>query len=121
MRHRGRKSAAEREFTADVVVPLNLVPKPAEPPRPPSDLEAPEKARWRNVNAEFLLGRTAQDTLHTALHALARARKAREVIDREHIQVLNARGKLIPHPLLAVERHAMRLYSELMAVLKLKL
>jgi hypothetical protein len=122
MRHRGRKSAAEREMQAFVASQSSskVAASQPEPPPPPLDLEAPERTMWEGLNAEFVIHAGGQSILLTALHMHARARQAREVAAKEGFMLETRFGNMVPHPLLKDEQRFYRAYNETMKLLKLK-
>lgn len=122
MRHRGRKSQAEREmedFLRRQSVPV-LTPSQPKPPPIPRDLADEEAALWEGVNQEFVLGAAAQMILRSALEEHAQARKARERLSEEGMVVPNRDGNPKLHPLVGVEQRYYRAYTEAMKLLRLK-
>jgi hypothetical protein len=107
LRHRGRKSLAERESQ---MPPAILRPHLAAVPSssPPDHLGPVEQAIWAHALADFDMttAELALDVLTTALEDHQLARECREIIDREGLQVAGRGGVLRAHPLLATERDA---------------
>jgi hypothetical protein len=122
MRHRGRKSAAEREMTAFLASrsSLKVAASQPEPPPPPPYLEPPERAMWDCLNHEFVIHEGGQWILESALRVHARARHAREEADRIGFLLENHLGNRVTNPLLKDEQRFYRLYAEGMKLLKLK-
>lgn len=84
---------------------------PRKQPDPPAPVEAPdhlpEKVAevWREIVASNeLVGKVDRSALETFATLLARLREARGRIEEEGMVVTDARGRVIPHPALAVER-----------------
>ena len=121
MRHRGRKSAAEREMAAFVAGQSSLkVASSQEPPPPPDDLEGFERTMWDGLNAEFVMHAGGQRILHSALRVHTRASHAREEAAKAGFMLETRFGNLVTHPLLKDEQRFYRLYVEGMKLLNLK-
>ena len=122
MRHRGRKSQAERDMEAFVASQsaLKVVASQPERPPPPNDLDAPERAMWEGLNSEFVFHIGGQMILHSALFMHERGRKAREQAAKDGFMLETRFGNMVPHPLLKEEQRYYRAYTEAMRLLKLK-
>lgn len=99
MSQRGRKTSFKAPMFAQPLAEYK------ETPDPPHHLDKPERELWRKVVAQFELDDIALALLSNALDAHARARKLRELIDREGSQH-KWKGGYRPHPLLSAERGA---------------
>ena len=87
--------------------PLNVVPIAAQRdglPPPPEHLAQPEAALWVSLVETYTMDDAASLTVLTAaLECRARARQCREAIDRDGATVVDPRGIIRPHPLMASE------------------
>jgi P27 family predicted phage terminase small subunit len=118
MKQRGRKSAASLQvFPKPHLVP----PAPApEMPEAPSHLGQPEQKIWRDVLREFKGTDASLALLISGLESHMRARECREAIAREGMTVDGTAGQLKAHPLLSVERAALRGFQQTFKALGLK-
>ena len=118
MKQRGRKSAASLSvFPKPHLVP----PAPAsEPPQPPSHLGEPEQRIWRDVLREYRGTDASLVLLASGLESHMRARQCREAIAEDGMTVPGRDDQLKPHPLLAVERGAMRAFQQTFRALGIK-
>ena len=98
-------------------------PRPSrEVPAPPTHLEEPEQALWRELNESHDFEDAASlALLRTALEAHQRARRCREAVDRDGEAVRDRFGQLKPHPLLTAERDARSAFLAGMKALNLDL
>lgn len=72
---------------------------------PPDHLPAPVAEVWREIVASNdLVGNVDRSALETFCTLMARLREARKRIEDENMVVTDPRGRVIPHPALAVER-----------------
>jgi phage terminase small subunit len=100
MSQRGRKSAIKGPLFAQTNTQFKDLPDA------PGHLDKPEREMWRKVVTQFELDDPIGLALLTAaLDAHARARKLREVIDKEGVQH-RWKGGHRQHPLLSAERGA---------------
>jgi P27 family predicted phage terminase small subunit len=112
LRHRGRKSLAERESQMPPAIlrrHLAAVPSSSAIDRhpPPAHLGPIEQSIWAHALEDFdVATELSLDVLTTALEDHQLARECREIIDREGLQVAGRGGVLRAHPLLATERDA---------------
>ena len=87
---------------------------------PLKHLEPPERRLHRDLCACADLGDPySQKLLLTALEAHQRARKARELIDRDGMAVLDKFGQAKAHPLLCVERDSRAAFLTAMKMLNI--
>jgi hypothetical protein len=96
---------------------------PRKSPPPPDYFEKPEKALWRKIVEAYDFGDdgAALSLLTTALEAKARARRCREIIDRDGEVTADRFGQLRQHPLLPAERGAQANFVASMKSLNLQL
>lgn len=89
-------------------MPLPIRPLQRKPPAAPPELEKPERQLWRRVveTYDFNGDGAALSLLAMALEARGRARRCREIIDRDGECVRDRFGQSRAHPLLAGERGA---------------
>lgn len=84
--------------------PRNQADSP-EPVEAPDHLPEAVAAVWREiVTSNELAGRVDRSALETFCTLMARLREARDRIEDEGMVVTDPRGRVIPHPALAVER-----------------
>ena len=118
MKQRGRKSAAA----------LSVFPKPhlvasataSDPPQPPAHLGEPEQRIWNDVVREWRGTDAALALLASGLESHQRGRLAALCIAEQGMVVDGANGQLKPHPLLSVERAAMRAFAQTFRQLGIK-
>jgi hypothetical protein len=96
---------------------------PQKSPPAPSHFEKPEKELWRKIVEIYDFGddAAALSLLSSALEAKARARRCREIIDRDGEVFTDRWGQLKQHPLLAGERGAQANFVASMKSLNLQL
>jgi hypothetical protein len=96
---------------------------PRKLPSPPDHFEKPEKTLWRKIVEayDFNNDAAALSLLTGALEAKARARRCREIIDRDGEVTADRFGQLRQHPLLPAERGAQNNYIAAMKALNLQL
>jgi phage terminase small subunit len=88
---------------------------------PPSHLEEPEQALFRQLIAEYAIDDSASiSLLATAMEAHQRARRARERIAADGEVVKNRFGELRPHPCVVIERDARDAYLRALRALRLE-
>jgi len=91
-------------------------------PQPPKHLPVPEKRVYRSLVAEYNIRDVGgQEVLVSGLEAKARARKCREIIDREGMTTVDRWGQPKAHPLLATERDARAAWLQAVKLLNLDL
>ena len=85
--------------------------KPRQQQEAPALVEAPDHLPeavadvWREIVASNeLVGKVDRAALETFATLMARLREARDRIEEEGMVVTDSRGRVIPHPALAVER-----------------
>ena len=85
--------------------------KPRQQQEAPAPVEAPDHLPeavadvWREIVASNeLVGKVDRAALETFATLMARLREARDRIEEEGMVVTDSRGRVIPHPALAVER-----------------
>lgn len=79
-----------------------------------------EIKQWvETVRADYILERHHELLLEQAAACLDRAADARELIARDGVMLETNRGTLRSHPMIAVERDMMLMFSKLLAQLKL--
>lgn len=77
----------------------------AEQPQPPASLPEDAAQAWREiVEANDLAGNVDRAALEAFCTLIARLREARRRVEDEGMVVTDPRGRVIPHPALAVER-----------------
>lgn len=77
----------------------------AGPIEPPDHLPGPVADVWREIVASNdLAGKVDRSALETFATLMARLREARNRVEEEGMVVTDPRGRVIPHPALAVER-----------------
>jgi P27 family predicted phage terminase small subunit len=77
----------------------------AEPIEPPDHLPEAVADVWREIVASNdLAGKVDRSALETFATLMARLREARNRVEEEGMVVTDPRGRVIPHPALAVER-----------------
>ena len=75
--------------------------------RVPAHIKGPERLLWKKILAEYAISDSAGlKILQVALEAYARARKAREVIEKEGMTIKDRFDQVKAHPLITVERDA---------------
>jgi hypothetical protein len=118
MKQRGRKSAA----SLSVFPKPHLVPSapPSEPPAPPSHLGEPEQRIWCDVLRDWRGTDASLALLASGLESHQRGRLAAQCIANEGMVVEGANGQPKPHPLLSVERAAMRAFAQVFRQLGIK-
>jgi phage terminase small subunit len=87
-------------------------------PRAPAHLSPAARRLWRQVVAEYELGRGEVEILGLALVALDRAAAARRILDEEGIVVAGLHGPRV-HPCVAIERSSSLTYGRLLRQLGL--
>jgi hypothetical protein len=104
-------------------MPLPIRPLQRKLPPAPVELEKSERQLWRRVVETYDFGTDAAalSLLATALEARGRARRCREIIDRDGECVADRFGQLRAHPLLAGERGAQGNFVAAMKSLNLSL
>lgn len=75
-------------------------------PAAPSHLTARSKALWRDIVTRFALEPQHLAALRLTLEAVDRCDEARAVLKRDGIVTAGARGTLVAHPAVAIERDA---------------
>ena len=98
-----------------------LVVSHPEPPLPPDDLERQEREIWNTVCADFVGTNSSYRVLHSALKMHMQGRKAWEVVEKEGMTYENSHGATHAHPMVAASRQAMKTFTEMLKLLKLKL
>lgn len=94
----------------------------AKAPPAPRHLQAPERALWRDLVAEYTFDDAASlALLRSALEAHQRARRCRLAIDRAGQEWKDRFGQLRAHPLLGAERDARSAFLAAMRALNLDL
>jgi hypothetical protein len=123
MLQRGRKSQATREILALVgrTPQLNRQAPSYDPPSPPKYLDAPEREAWNIIVREHDFNRAGHLLLENALRSLGRARKCREIIDRDGALLTRRDGLPKRHPLLNVEVQSRKLVHAIFKVLRINL
>jgi phage terminase small subunit len=87
---------------------------------PPAHLEPPEADLWSALLTDFTFADPASlALLEEALSAHQRARRCREMIDRDGETVLDKWKQVKPHPLLPAERDARAAFLAAMRMLNL--
>lgn len=82
-----------------------LTPASADPIEPPDHLPEAVAEVWREIVASNdLAGKVDRSALETFATLMARLREARNRVEEEGMVVTDPRGRVIPHPALAVER-----------------
>jgi len=118
MKQRGRKS---RAFLETFPEPTLVEPSPSRDiPAAPAHLGAQEKQIWRDVLAEFKGTHASLSLLTSGLESHMRARLCAEQIAREGMTVEGTAGQMKPHPLLLIERAAMRSFAQVFRQLGIK-
>ena len=86
---------------------LKPFPSKSALPPPPDHLEPPEAALWAKVVSQFHFSDAASlSLLQAAMEGHQRARRCREIIDRDGEAVADRFGQTKAHPLLHAERDA---------------
>ena len=96
-----------------------MTPAP-DPPEPPAHLGEPEQQIWREVLRDYRGTNAALAVLASGLESHMRARQCREAIAEDGMTVPGRDDQLKPHPLLAVERGAMRAFQQTFRALGIK-
>ena len=89
-------------------------------PEPPAHLGEPEQQIWREVLRDYRGTNAALAVLASGLESHMRARQCREAIAEDGMTVPGRDDQLKPHPLLAVERGAMRAFQQTFKALGIK-
>jgi len=71
---------------------------------PPEHLSPASRDWWRAIAVRYELEPHHERTLQAACEAWDRGQQARELVQREGLTSRGARGQIIPHPAVAVER-----------------
>jgi hypothetical protein len=121
MLQRGRKSQALRAMIPHVPHPVVDVLPDDPPPPPPELLDAPEQKIWSTIVREHPFNRAGHLMLENALLSLGRARKCREIIERDGAMIMNREGMPMRHPLLAIEVQSRKLVRDTFKALKIEL
>jgi P27 family predicted phage terminase small subunit len=89
---------------------------------PPKHLERQERVLWNQIVGVYKFDDAAsRSMLLAAMEAHQRARRCREVIDRDGETVTDRWGQLKPHPILNAERDARAAFIAAMKALNLDL
>lgn len=89
---------------------------------PPKHLERPEAALWRSIVAQFSFDDPASlELLTAAMEAKQRARRCRQIVDKDGERVVDRFGQLRVHPLIAAERDARAAFVRTVEALHLQL
>jgi len=118
MKQRGRKSAAS----------LSTFPRPhlgpespvRDVPAAPSHLGEPEQRIWNDVVRDYRGTDASLALLASGLESHQRGRLAAQCIADQGMVVEGANGQPKPHPLLSVERAAMRAFAQVFRQLGIK-
>lgn len=104
-KQRGRKSSAALAIVSNIK-PLADPPRAAyEPPAPPQDLGAPEKAIWKQIFEDYSWSkRLSTNVLHNGLQSHQLAREAQSQIRKDGMLIDGVSGQSKAHPLLSVVR-----------------
>jgi hypothetical protein len=117
---RGRKSRALRD-----IIPLAPHLVGSAPPRnltpPPELLAEPEQKVWTAIMRNYDFNRGGEFLLENALLSLERARKCREIIDRDGPLLTRRDGLPKRHPLLSIEAQSRKLVQAIFKLLKIDL
>jgi hypothetical protein len=102
---------------------ITLRPPQKKLPSPPEALEKPERSLWRKITEtyDFNDDSAALSLLETAMIARGRARRCREIIDRDGECVTDRFDQIRQHPLLPAERGAQSVFVASMKSLNLSI
>ena len=81
-------------------------------PQPPAHLSVEAKKFWREINSLFVLEVQDQRRLEIACTSLDRAAQARSAIAKDGATFADRFGQIRPHPAVAIERDAAKLYLQ---------